>query len=109
MSRVVNWRNGFWLLLIAAVAIIGRLVIEAGDRDVALKASRMETAQYRKFLTLLRGITVDTAEPRTREEFLALMQREYPTELPALLDDGSVYVGGLEFVFEDRRIVEIRD
>jgi hypothetical protein len=37
------------------------------------------------------------------------MQREYPREFPALLEDGSVYVGGLEFVFEDGRMVEVRD
>jgi hypothetical protein len=109
MPRLVCWRNGFWLLLAVSVAVIGRLVVEAGDRDAALRASRTEAEQYRKFLTLLRAITLDTAQPRTREEFLALMQREYPREFPALLADGSVYVGGLEFVFEDGRMVAVRD
>jgi hypothetical protein len=109
MARFVNWRNGFWALLLASAAMIGAFIVDASNQDVALKECRNDAQQTRKFLALLRGITVDIAEPRSREAFLELMQRRRPTEFPALIADGSVYVGGLEFVFEGTRLVEIRD
>ncbi len=109
MARFVNWRNGFWALLLVGLAVTGAFIVDAGNQDVALKQCRNDAQQSRKLLALLRGIAVDVAEPRSREAFLELMQRRRPTEFPALLADGSVYVGGLEFVFEGTRLVEIRD
>jgi hypothetical protein len=109
MARHLNWRNGFWALLLVSLTVIGVFVVDASNQDVALKQCRTEAQLSRKFLTVLRGVTVDIAEPRSREAFLELMQRRRPTEFPAALADGSVYVGGLEFVFDGSRLVEIRD
>ena len=109
MARFVSWRNGFWALLLVSLTVIGVFVADAGNQDVALKQCRTGAQLSQKFLTVLRGITVDIAEPRSREAFLELMQRRRPTEFPAVLADGSVYVGGLEFVFEGTKLVEIRD
>jgi hypothetical protein len=109
MARLVNWRNGFWALLAATIAVTYLFIDESSDREVALRQCRTEAGEAHRMLTVLRHVAIDIARPQSRETFLEHMQRRQSREFPAILEDGSVYVGGLEFVFDGDRITEIRD